>query len=196
MTSHNTAEQEDPTLELPPTDSESDVDVNEDAPSDCDDDDEMNKSLSTTYDEPGSRRPMKEPLTAPWDLLISDADVEKLKVGFTPHGMDDKWCILAEDPDKDGNVSIRIMRSWLQEECYILHIAPRRSSHDGAGAGAKVQGITWEGNKAGLQCGAQQAKKEAVMLARSLLQCEFEKLPHYPSSVFWDPNAYERVDVK
>lgn len=199
MTSHNTTEQEDPTLELPPTDSESDVDVNEDAPSDWDEEEEMKKWLSTTY-EPGSRSPMKEPLTAPWDLSISDADVEKLKVGFKPHSMDDKWDILVENPDKDGNLSIHIIRSWLQEECYILHIAPKQSSDDGGGegggGGAKVQGITWEGNKAGLQCDAQQAKKEAVMLARSLLQCEFEKLPHYPSSVFWDPNAYKKLDVK
>ncbi|GAB0138077.1 hypothetical protein EsDP_00006323 [Epichloe bromicola] len=139
---------------------------------------------------------MKEPLTAPWDLLISDADVEKLKVGFKSQSMDDKWDILVEDPDKDGNISIHIIRNWLQEECYILHIAPRRSSDDDGGGGAKVQGITWEGNKAGLQCGAQQAKKEAVMLARSLLQCEFEKLPHYPSSVFWDSSAYKKLDVE
>ena len=143
----------------------------------------MKKWLSTTY-ERGSKKPMKKPLTAPWGLPISDVDVEKLKVGFKCRSMDDSWDMPIEDPDENGNISVHILRSWLglQEECYILHIVPKPSTDDGRSA--KIQSISWEGNKVGLQCDAKQAKKEAVILSRGHLHCEFETLPHYPSSVF------------
>ncbi|KAL6410907.1 hypothetical protein AUP68_07339 [Ilyonectria robusta] len=196
---HSIAEQEEPTIDLPTTDSESDVeedahnDVEEDALSDVDEEELWRKWLSTAY-ERGSKKPMKEPLTAPLDVPISDADVEKLKVGVKSRSMDDKWDILVEDLDENGGISIHIIRHWVQEECYILHIVPTPSNGDGGNA--KVQGITWEGNKAGLQCDAEQAKKEAVMLCRGHLHCEFEALPQYPSSAFWDSSAYKRLDAE
>jgi hypothetical protein len=135
----------------------------------------MKKWVSTTY-ERGSKKPVKEPLTAPWGLAISDADVEKLKVGFKSRSMDDKWDMLIEDPDESGNISLHILRSWLQEECYILHIVLKASKNDGGST--KIKRITWEGNKAGLQRDAEQAKKEAVILPRCHLHCEFETLPY------------------
>jgi hypothetical protein len=69
---------------LPTTDNE--FDVEEDAHSDVDEEG-MKKWLSTTY-ERGSKMPMKQPLTAPWGLLISGVDVEKLKsrVQISKHG--------------------------------------------------------------------------------------------------------------
>jgi hypothetical protein len=190
MTLHRNVEQEEPTTALPTTDSKSESE--DDAHSDVDEE-ELKKWFSTTY-ERGSRKPMKEPLTAPWGLPISDADAEKLKVGFKSRNMDDKWDMLIEDPDENGNISLHIIRSWLQEECYILHIVPKPSDDD-AGS-AKIQSITWEGNKAGLQCDAEQAKKEAVILSRGHLHCEFDILPQYPSSVFWDPSAYKKLDAE
>ncbi|KAK9775865.1 hypothetical protein SCAR479_07390 [Seiridium cardinale] len=189
MTPHSNAEQGETTTGLPITDSE--VDVEEDAHGDVDEE-EMKKWLSTTY-ERGSKKPMRAPLSAPWGLPISDADVEKLKVGFKSRDMDDKWDMLIEDPDENGNMSLHILRSWLQEECYILHIIPKPSDDDGGSA--KIQRVTWEGNKAGLQCDAEQAQKEAVILSRGHLHCEFETLPHYPSTVFWDPKAYKKLNA-
>lgn len=187
MTSHKISEEEFETV-LPTSDSESDLE--EDAESV---DEETAKNWISTKYERGPKKPMKEPLTASWVLPISDEDVEKIKVGFKSFSMDDKWDLIVEDPDENGNISLHIVRNWLQEECYILHIVPK-PSNDG-GASAKIQGITWEGNKAGLQCSEDQAKIEAVMLARSWLHCEFEKLPHYPSSMFWARSGYTRSDA-
>ncbi|OTB06238.1 hypothetical protein M426DRAFT_318984 [Hypoxylon sp. CI-4A] len=173
-----------------PTDSDSDT--SEEVYSEVSDADseEIRRWESTAY-ERGSKNPMKMPLTETLDIPISDSDVEKLKVGVKSKSMDDKWDILVEDPDENGGLSIHIIRSWLQEECYILHIAPKPSNGDGGSA--IVKSITWEGNKSGLHCEAEQAKKEAVMLARGHLDCEFEALPHYPSSMFWDSKAYTRL---
>ncbi|KAI8623436.1 hypothetical protein F5Y19DRAFT_458664 [Xylariaceae sp. FL1651] len=190
MTSRSNAEEEKPIADAPANDSE--FNVEEDADSEVDEE-EMKKWLAATY-ERSSQKPMKKPLTAPWGLPISDADVEKLRVGFRPRDMDDKWEILIEEPDENGNLSVHIIRSWLQEECYVLHIAPKSSSNDGGSA--MVHSITWEGNKAGLQCDAEQAQKEAVMLCRGHLKCEFEKLPQYSSSEFWDSKAYKKLDAE
>ena len=99
-----------------------------------------------------------------------------------------------EDPDEYDNIYVHIIRNWLQEECYILHIVPKGSNDDGWSA--KIQSITWEGNKAGLQCDAEQAKKEAVILSRILVHCEFETLPCYPSSMLWDSKSYKKLDVE
>lgn len=192
MTSNNIAEpdSEDPTTGLPTTDS--DLDLPEDEQSDFEEDmteEELKKWCSTTYERNSRfRKPMKEPLTAAWDLPISDADVEKLKVGFKSQSMDDKYDLLIEDPDEDGNMHLHIIRNWLREECYILHIVPDRGS-------AKIQSITWEGNKSGLQCDAEHAKKEAIILSRLWLHCEFEALPDYPLSLLGQSSAYKRLDT-
>lgn len=199
MTSHSNAEQGQPIAEPLATDRKPDEkedipsDAEEGPDSDVDEEELWRKWLSAAY-ERGSKKPMKEPLTAPWGLPISDADMEKIKVGFRSRNMDDKWDYLIEDPDEDGTISLHIIRSLLQEEAYILHIVPRQSNDDGGSA--KIQSITWEGNKAGLQCDAEQAKKEAVLLARGELNCEFETLPHYPLSVLWQSSAYKKLDAE
>lgn len=195
MTSNSNAEQEEPEISLPAspaTDSESDV--GEDLYAGMTDEEAWKKYLSTKW-EHSPKNPMKEPLTAPWDVLISDADLEKLKVGFKSRNMDDKWDVLNEDPDKDGNISIHILRNWLHEDCYILHIVPKPNSDNGGGS-ARIQSITWEGNKGGLQCDAEQAKKEAVIVSRMIVKCEFEALPDYPSSMLWQSSAYKKLDAK
>lgn len=164
------------------------------------------KFLSTAY-ERGSKKPMKAPLTAPLGLPISDADVAKLKVGYKSQSMDNKWDLLVEDPDENGGFSLHIVRNWLQEECYVLHVVvvskqplPSNKNIDAEDTGflsvygAEIKSITWEGNKAGLQCSAEQAQKEAVILARGWLHCELEAIPHYPTSMFWDPNGYTKFD--
>lgn len=170
-------------------------------PSDSDSDysghemtDEEVKNWDTNTYVRGSRKPMKAPLTAAWDVPLSDADVAKIKAGFRSRNMDDKWDLLIEEPDENGNISLHIIRNWLQEDCYILHIVPKPSNDDGGRA--KIQAITWEGNKGGLQCSTEQAKKDAVILSRMLLHCEFEKIPHYPISMLMDPSGYKKLDAK
>lgn len=202
MASNHNGEQEDPAKDQPTTDSESDVEFDtssdEGAASEVDEE-ELNSWHKATY-KPiyYSKKPMKAPLTAPWGLPVSDADVEKLKVGFKSQSMDHKWDLLVEDPDPSGGFSVHIIRNWLQMDCYVLHITPKPSGdedkgEDGGSTAAKIRGITWEGDKNGLQCSTEQARKEAVMLCRGWLGCEFETLPDYPSSVFWDPSGYKKL---
>ncbi|KAH8693585.1 hypothetical protein BGW36DRAFT_463264 [Talaromyces proteolyticus] len=94
---------------------------------------------------------MQEPATAPWGLSISDTDFKKLKAGFEPQDMDDKWRVL---------------------EVYVLVVKPS----DG-GSSSSIETITWEQSKGGLRISEEQAKKEAVSLTRGLLRCDFDALP-------------------
>ncbi|KAK7218937.1 hypothetical protein V2G26_006940 [Clonostachys chloroleuca] len=133
-------------------------------------------------------KPIDEPLTAPWGLPVSSKDLEKLKAGFRTRSMDDKWDLLVEDPDDKGNISLHILRNWEYAELFILHIVSNEDS-----GGAVIQHITWEGNWNGHRCEAEQAQKEAVILCRLFLKCEFETVPQYPSSVMWSPEAYKKL---
>ena len=127
-----------------------------------------------TY-EPKLVKPMKKPLTAPLDLAISDSDMEKLKAGFRPRNQDDKYAWLIEDDN--GNISIHVIRHFVHEEVYILHLGPKSSNDNGASA--KIQSITWEGDVNGIQNDLEQAKKTVAILARVILKCDFEALPKY-----------------
>lgn len=143
------------------------------AHSDVEEDEEFwNRWRSNTY-EPKLVKPMKKPLTAPWDLAISDSDVEKLKAGFRPRNFDDKYAWLIEDDN--GNISIHVIRHFVKEEEYILHIAPK-SSNDNT-ASAKIHSITWDGELIDIQDDVEKAKKRVVILARVIPNCDFENAP-------------------
>ena len=94
MTSHSNVEQEEPIISLPASPAtDSEVDVEEDLYASMTDEEAWQKYLSTKY-EHSSKKPMKDPLTAHWGLLISDADLERLKVGVKSRNMDDKCSVL------------------------------------------------------------------------------------------------------
>ncbi|KAI8935196.1 hypothetical protein NX059_007787 [Plenodomus lindquistii] len=144
------------------------------ADSDVEKDDEFwDRWLLNTY-ERKLVKPMKKPLTAPLDLAISDSDVEKLKAGFRPRNLDDKYAWLIED--ENSNISIHVIRYFVGEEIYILHIAPRASND--SGASAKIHSITWEGDVNGIQTNLEQALEHIVILARDDVKCDFDALLH------------------
>ncbi|KAI9928086.1 hypothetical protein ASPWEDRAFT_453534 [Aspergillus wentii DTO 134E9] len=122
---------------------------------------------------------MREPATVLWGLSISDADFKKLKAGFRSSDMNDKWNILAMDQSQSDNIPIHFSRSWTGIEHHILYIKP---SDGGSSSGAKIEAITWEQRRNGIHILEEYAKKEAVILARVKLDCDFEALPIYHPS--------------
>jgi hypothetical protein len=137
------------------------------------DDDEFWDRWSKNIFERILVKPMTKPLTAPWGLAISDSDMEKLKAGFRPRNMDDKYAFLIED--ENGNISIHITRHFVHEEEYILHITPKPSNDNSASA--KIHSITWEGRLGGVKDDVEKAKERIVLLARDMTRCEFENMP-------------------
>ncbi|KAF2818571.1 hypothetical protein CC86DRAFT_308927 [Ophiobolus disseminans] len=133
---------------------------------------------------------MEEPATAQWHQRISDADFKKLKAGFESRDMDDKWNITVTEQTSSSNISICFARSWTDQELYVLDV----KSSDG-GSGSQIKAITWEQNKSGIRISEEQAKKEVVILSRSILDCEFEELPEYDRNDVWNHPA-ARLDAK
>ncbi|CAD6439057.1 1d72c806-d70f-42e9-a751-864abc66d649 [Sclerotinia trifoliorum] len=121
---------------------------------------------------------MEDPATASWDVNISDADFEKLKAGFEAADMNHRWEIAAKDTDENGIIPIHISRSWTEEDQYILSATPI----DG---GAKIISITWEQNRGEVRIGEDYAKKEAVIVCRMMLRCDFDALPFYDKKALW-----------
>ncbi|CAI7656661.1 unnamed protein product [Penicillium pancosmium] len=106
---------------------------------------------------------MEEPATAPWGLSISDADFEKLKAGFNPRDMDDKWHVFVTDQSESSNISIHFARSWTGKVFYILVVNPGDSVSTG---GVKIEALTWEQSKGRFRISEEQAKKEAIIMSR------------------------------
>jgi len=125
-------------------------------------------------------KPMKKPLTAPLDLALSDSDVSKLRAGFRPRSQDDKWAWLIERGDDSNVISVHVIRHFVHEEVYVLHIA-LESSNSSNGKSARIRSITWEGEWNGVRNDVGPAKRNVVVLARSILGCDFETLPRYAS---------------
>ncbi|CAI6332968.1 unnamed protein product [Periconia digitata] len=138
---------------------------------------------------------MQEPATAPWDLIISDADLQKLKAGFEPQDQDDKWRVSVTDQSPSGNFSVHLARSGTGKELYILAVKPSDGSSSGSSGGAKIEAITWEQNKGGIRISEEQGKKEAVIISRSVLECDFDALPDYDVSDMWNHPAAQ-IDAK
>ena len=133
---------------------------------------------------------MEEPATASWDLSISDTDLDKLKAGFMPQDMDDKWRITVTDQSQEGTSSIHFARSWTGIEHYVLFVKSNDGGSSG-GSGGKIEAITWEQNKGGIRITEELAKKEVVYMSRNLLECRFEALPEYSfEEVFDHPGTY------
>lgn len=149
---------------------------------------------------------MEGAATASWGVRISDADFEKLKAGFQPRDMDDKWRVIAtDDADPEGGslitstttststsitgstMSVHFSRSWTGMVLYVLAVKPPRD-RDG-GASATIDAITWARDRSGqsqmIHTQEEKAKQQVALLCRGLLGCELDALPQYDWSVFY-----------
>jgi hypothetical protein len=68
---------------------------------------------------------MVDPATALLCLTISDTDFMKLKAGFEPANMDDRWAISAADSDDERTTTITLTQSSTGEKHYILAVKSR-----------------------------------------------------------------------
>ena len=83
-------------------------------------------------------------------------------------------------------ISIHFVRSGTGKEFYVLVVNPRDG---GSNSGVKIETITWEQNKGGIRISEEQAKKEVVIIARGLLEYDFDALPEYDVSELWNHPA-------
>ena len=72
-------------------------------------------------------QPLQDPATAPWDVPLGRADLEKLIIGFCPQEMEHKWLCCSDDPDGQGNIVVHMYRSWTGQEQFTLQVAVSRA---------------------------------------------------------------------
>ncbi|KAH8589855.1 hypothetical protein B0O99DRAFT_636000 [Bisporella sp. PMI_857] len=109
---------------------------------------------------------MEHPVTAPWGVRITNADFEKLKGGFQPKDMEDRWACSADKPDQQGSIVVHWRRSWTGSEEIALRV--NRLSD-----GAEIVEITWERGTGETQVSEIAGKTLATQLCQNLLGCEW-----------------------
>lgn len=119
--------------------------------------------------------PIRNPVSASWDLAISHTDAKKLVDGFVPKAMEDKWLCYSDTPDAQGNTIVHMCRSWSKMEQMALKL---RSAIDvpgaGQGAAAKITEITWEAQDGASDLGREEAKEDAIEICNAILGCELK----------------------
>lgn len=111
---------------------------------------------------------MTDPATALWGLRITDLDFNRLKRGFQPRDMDDKWVCLADEPDQDPMV-VRWSRSWTGLQHVVLSV-----KRDTDGGGAVIKEITWEQGDREEKVTEVEGKALATNLCNIHLGCKWE----------------------
>jgi len=109
---------------------------------------------------------MEHPVTAPWGLRITSADFEKLKGGFQPQDMEDRWACTADEPDQRGSTVVHWCRSWTGSEQIALRV---NRLHDGG----EIVEITWDTGAGAIRVSETAGKALATQLCRGLLGCEW-----------------------
>ncbi|KAK8146501.1 hypothetical protein G3M48_003046 [Beauveria asiatica] len=120
-------------------------------------------------------QPIQKPVSAAWDLQVSEMDLKKMRNGFAPESMEDKWLCYSTPADASGIFFVHLCRSWTKTEQIILKLQPAVAGANGTHeAGATITDITWEAQNAHLDLDQEEAKENAVMVCQGILGCTLE----------------------
>lgn len=110
---------------------------------------------------------MEHPLTAHWGVRISSADLNRLRKGFAPQSMDDKWVCSADNSEPGGTTTtVHLSRSWTGREQFTLKVKSDER-------GAEITDIIWNRGKSEDPVEEKEAKEQATNLCRNLMGCEW-----------------------
>ncbi|KAL0933088.1 uncharacterized protein CTRU02_212051 [Colletotrichum truncatum] len=120
-----------------------------------------------------------KPVSAPWDNahVIPAAGWERMKKGFQPQQMEDRWVIVhvVEHDDRDNNSgngqdAIIFARSWTQFPIAKIMVVPAADSGDDGSR--KIAKITWESDRSrwNVKDGEKEAKEHVVRFSESFFE--------------------------
>jgi hypothetical protein len=118
------------------------------------------------------------PATAEWGFAIPYDEYKNILQGFDPRSMDDKWSVVADTPDEQGNTIVHFYFGRENNEEVALTLTA--SKPDPAGSEAKEWGsitrIAWKEEMLGMPVLSEKgAKSKAINLCNYLLNCKIEK---------------------
>ena len=118
--------------------------------------------------------PLENPATAQWGRTLTHSDYSKMLKGFSPQDMEDRWMILTDTPDAQGNTVVHAYRSWTSQEQFSLTIAVGNPNKTEAKDWATIVKISWNEQPGEIQITEEEAKEFAVNLCKGLLVCGLE----------------------
>ena len=118
---------------------------------------------------------LSNPSRAQWNQPLSHSDYTKMLRGFTPADMDDRWMIITDTPDKQGNTVVHVYRSWTSIENFSLTILAGDLEKTEGKAWAAIVEIAWDKHPGGQEVTEEEIKELASGLCRGLLECEFKR---------------------
>lgn len=117
--------------------------------------------------------PVRNAITAPWDLAVSATDAKIIIEGIVPRTMEGKWLCYSDDAkDAQGNISVHFCRSWTGDETITLKMLAGDDDVQDKGGGWKVVEITWEAQDDEADRGEEHAKEDAVAVCVYVLGCK------------------------
>jgi hypothetical protein len=117
---------------------------------------------------------MAYPKTVHWNLPISPLDFEKLRGGFEPLMMEDKWEVKSTYFKESNTYCATWTRSWTDTPFYALILRRNLSKS----TGPIIESMVFESfTYADIHITAEMAKKEVVWLARGVLACDIKAFP-------------------
>ncbi|KAH6951767.1 hypothetical protein HG530_012245 [Fusarium avenaceum] len=121
---------------------------------------------------------INNPESAKWNIRVPGPDMINLINGFAPRDMDDKWMCCTKGPDDEGNIVVRICRSWSSNEIIALKGRVDSDAHKNPRVigqkGGEILEIVWEPGKKGEYepMNEKRAKEFAIGFCKGLLKCE------------------------
>ncbi|KAJ4118846.1 hypothetical protein NW768_010584 [Fusarium equiseti] len=123
---------------------------------------------------------IKVPVSARWDLRVPGPEMINLIYGFMPRDMDDKWICYTDGPDREGNIRVRMCRSWTGREILTLigkvPVEAYRNERVIGREGGVITEVVWEKppkNDSDPMDG-KAAKELAVELSKALMDCNLK----------------------
>lgn len=95
----------------------------------------------------------EDPVVDVVDWTFSSAELSRIRAGFVPTAMEDKWCIVSEEID--GSLRVRFFRSWSHWLAFVLDFD-----------GARAKRLVYAARGGQLACETVRAIVDGYLLAR------------------------------
>lgn len=112
------------------------------------------------------------PATSPWDVKLTGEKVERLRLGFKPMAMEDKWFVFADGDEVDGQegkageMRVHFFRSWTGMKIFelVVELDESKERKDGKGdeRGGKIKELRWESSPEMVGDEGEEGAKEMV----------------------------------
>lgn len=132
---------------------------------------------------PNWQQPIKSPITAKWDITISQEDYDKMAKVFQAWDTTDRWNVNAIYRDKSsGKILLHFARGSSESILYTLMIEENNHTNSNQ---IEIKSIIWEELEDDKPISEDWAKREVILMAIEFLGCDLPGLPELTYAEWW-----------